>query len=56
MLALELGQCFGQKPKWGLWGGGVQNCWNNIKVIPLSGLEIKIIHISFNSGMMQTSF
>ena len=36
--------------------GGVQNCWNNIKVIPLSGLEIKVNHIWFNSGMMQTSF
>ena len=35
---------------------GVQNCWNNIRVIPLSGLEIKIIHMWFNSGMMQTSF
>lgn len=36
--------------------GRVQNCWNNIRVIPLSGLEIKIIHMWFNSGMMQTSF
>ena len=35
---------------------GVQNCWNNIRVIPLSGLEIKIIRMWFNSGMMQTSF
>lgn len=47
---------FWPETKMGVVEGGVQNYWNNIKVIPLSGLEIKIIHIWFNSGMMQISF
>lgn len=55
MSALEIGQFFLPRNQGGA-GGKAQNCWNNIKVIPLSGLERKIIYMCFNSGMMQMLF
>lgn len=54
MSALEVGQFFlARNPE---RGKKAQNCWNNIEVIPLNGLEIKIIYMLFSNEMLQTLF
>lgn len=37
-------------------GKKAQNCWNNIEVIPLNELEIKVIYMWSSNEMLQTLF
>lgn len=54
MSALEVGQFFlARNPE---MGKKAQNCWNNIEVIPLNELEIKIIYMLSSNEMLQTLF